>query len=60
MDGEVKTDAFRFCCDLCASVPVFDLHFRKDDSFLSLLARRKGCRRAEADQALDAAAPAKH
>ncbi len=37
MDRELKTSAFNFCCDLCASIPSFDLHFQKNDGFLSLL-----------------------
>ena len=36
MDRELKTRAFRFCCDLCASVPAFDLYFQNDNHFLSL------------------------
>jgi hypothetical protein len=36
MDRELKTRAFRFCCDLCASVPAFDLYFQKNRQFLSL------------------------
>lgn len=40
MDGELKTRAFRFCCDLCASVPAFDLYFQNDDRFLTLFGLR--------------------
>ena len=36
MDRDLRTRAFRFCCDLCASVPAFDLYFQNDDRFLSL------------------------
>ena len=36
MDSELKTRVFRFYCDLCASVPVFDLYFQNDNRFLSL------------------------
>ena len=36
MDRDSKTGAFRFCCDLCASIPAFDLSFQRDDRFLSL------------------------
>ena len=36
MDRELKTSAFNFCGDLCASIPSFDLHFQKNDGFLSL------------------------
>jgi len=36
MDRDLKTRAFRFCCDLCASVPAFDLYFQKNNQFLSL------------------------
>jgi hypothetical protein len=37
MDRELKTSTFNLCCDLCASIPSFDLHFQKNDRFLSLL-----------------------
>jgi hypothetical protein len=37
MDRDLKTRAFRFCCDLCESVPAFDLYFQKNRRFLSLL-----------------------
>lgn len=37
MDRDLKIRAFHFCCDLCRSVPAFDLYFRKDSRFLSLL-----------------------
>jgi hypothetical protein len=36
MDRDLKTRIFRFCCDLCESVPAFDLYFQKNDRFLSL------------------------
>ncbi|MBW6485882.1 MAG: hypothetical protein K0B01_06995 [Syntrophobacterales bacterium] len=37
MDRELKTSVFNCCCDLCASIPSFDMHFQKDNSFLTLL-----------------------
>jgi hypothetical protein len=37
MDRELKTSVFNSCCDLCASIPLFDLYFQKNDRFLSLL-----------------------
>lgn len=36
MDRSLKTLAFDFCCDLCATVPAFDLYFQNDNRFLSL------------------------
>ena len=35
MDGDLKTRAFRFCCDLCTSVPAFDLYFQKNNQLFS-------------------------
>jgi len=37
MDGDLKAAVFHFCCDLCGSVPAFDLYFQKNDQFLRLL-----------------------
>ena len=37
MDGDLKASVFHFCCDLCGSIPAFDLYFQKNDQFLSLL-----------------------
>ncbi|MHB8830087.1 MAG: hypothetical protein ACYC6Q_11270, partial [Syntrophales bacterium] len=37
MEQELKTSVFNCCCDLCASIPSFDMHFQKNDNFLSLL-----------------------
>lgn len=37
MDRELKTSAFNSCCDLCATISSFDMHFQKNDGFLSLL-----------------------
>ena len=36
MDRDLRVRVFKFCCEMCASVPGFDLHFPKDNSFLSL------------------------
>lgn len=36
MDRDLKTRAFQFCCDLCASVPAFDLYSQKNNQFLTL------------------------
>ncbi|MHB8771639.1 MAG: hypothetical protein ACYC7J_11610 [Syntrophales bacterium] len=49
MEGTVKVRAFRFCCDLCASVPVFDLYFRNDNRFLALLGRQNRLEAARRD-----------
>lgn len=37
MDGDLKASVFHFCCDLCGSIPAFDLYFQKNDQFLCLL-----------------------
>ena len=37
MDRDLKASVFHFCCDLCGSVPAFDLYFQKNNQFLSLL-----------------------
>ena len=35
MDRDLRTRVFQFCGDLCAAVRTFDLHFQKDNRFLS-------------------------
>ncbi|MHB8910157.1 MAG: hypothetical protein ACYDAA_14890 [Syntrophales bacterium] len=35
MDRDLRTRVFQFCGDLCAAVHTFDLHFQKDNRFLS-------------------------
>jgi hypothetical protein len=37
MDRALKASAFHFCCEMCRSIPAFDLYFQKDNQFLSLL-----------------------
>ena len=43
MDRHLKTLAFQFCCDLCESVPAFDLHFENNNRFVSLLGPAGPC-----------------
>jgi len=50
MGSELKTRVFWFCCDLCTSVPAFDLYFQNDDRFLSLFGSRNHLHVASSDQ----------
>jgi hypothetical protein len=37
MNRNLKVAAFHFCCEMCRSIPAFDLYFQKNNQFLSLL-----------------------
>jgi hypothetical protein len=37
MNRELRTSAFNFCCDLCRSIPSYDLYFQANDKFWDAL-----------------------